>query len=248
MVDWYGTPKPSYFFLKRTSRPVHVSADFEKYLWKAGETFRADVHLLNDTEAPVSNCRYSIKLMDVCGKIIAEKSGSARTAANRSSRVGEIEYSIPPGMAGRTFFVMAELRGRDGVKISDSVYPIAVGKTDWIESTAGIFEEMNRMPAVDLTAVPATDRSGASRAGGGVLPIRFSNPTDAIAFFIRLRLLEESETLQASYSDNYFTLLPGETKNVDIRAEQWKPGAAVNKARLEVSGWNCPAKILEVNL
>jgi hypothetical protein len=83
---------------------------------------------------------------------------------------------------------------------------------------------------------------------GGVLPLSISNPSGVIAFFIRLRLLEESETLQASYSDNYFTLLPGETKTVDIRAETLKSGADLKKASLEVSGWNCPAKILEVNL
>ncbi len=49
MVDWYGTPKPSYYYMKRASRPIHVGADFERYIWKAGEEFSADIYLLNDT-------------------------------------------------------------------------------------------------------------------------------------------------------------------------------------------------------
>ena len=84
MVDWYGTPKPSYFFQARASRPVHISADYERYLWKAGETFRADIYLLNDTEAPVGKATYAVKLLDVRGKILGQKSGPAACGANSS--------------------------------------------------------------------------------------------------------------------------------------------------------------------
>ena len=38
MVDWYGTPKPSYYYQKRACRPVHISADYERYRWAPGET------------------------------------------------------------------------------------------------------------------------------------------------------------------------------------------------------------------
>jgi beta-mannosidase len=243
MVDWYGTPKPSYYFQKRASRPVHVSADYEKYLWNAGETFGASVNLLNDSESPVKDCVYSVSLLDIQGGILAEKSGPAQTEANRSARVGHVEYTIPASMAGRTFFVSVELRRNDGSKISDSIYPIAVSGTGNPEKYQGAFDEMNRMPKAELTVTLPADRS----ADDGTLAIRMANPSKTISFFTRLRLLEESETMQAMYSDNYITLLPGETKTVDIRLEPLKSGAELKKATLEISGWNTPTQTLGLN-
>jgi beta-mannosidase len=240
MVDWYGTPKPSYFFQKRSSRPVHISADYEKYLWIAGETFRADVNLLNDTESPVRDCVFSVRLFDVQGGILAGKSGPAQTEANRSAQIGRIEYAIPPSMAGRIFFVSVELKRNDGIKISDSVYPIAVSGTGNSEAFRNAFDEMNRMPKADLSVSLPLEQA----MNGGVVPIRISNPSKAIAFFVRVRLREESETLLAWYSDNYITLLPGETKTVDLRMETIKSGADLKKVTLEVSGWNCPTTTL----
>ena len=77
IVDWYGTPKPSYYFMKRASRPIHISADYERYLWSAGETFKTDIYLLNDTQNPLNRLTFHAKLIRCDGEILSEKSGSA---------------------------------------------------------------------------------------------------------------------------------------------------------------------------
>jgi beta-mannosidase len=243
MVDWYGIPKPSYYFQKRASRPVHISADYEKYLWNAGETFKASVNLLNDTESPVRDCMFSVNLLDIRGATLAGNSGPAQTEAGRSAGVGRIEYVIPASMAGRTFFVSVELRKNDGALVSDAIYPIAVSGAGNPGVFKDAFDEMNRMPKAVLSVTAAEDRP----AGDGALAVRISNPSKALAFFTRLRLLEESETLMARYSDNYITLLPGETKTVDIRVEPVKSGAESKKATLEISGWNTTAQTIGLN-
>ena len=247
MVDWYGTPKASYFFLKRASRPVHISADYEKYLWKAGETFSASVNLLNDAESPVKDCVYSVRLLDVQGEILAEKSGAAQSEANRSASIGRIEYAIPASMAGRTFFVAVELKRNDSVIISDSIYPVAVSGTGGSEAFKNAFNEMNRMPRAELSVTLPSDPQRRI-ADGGAIPVCISNPSKAVAFWVRLHIREETEALQAWYSDNYITLLPGETKTVDIRMQSLKTGAEPKRASLEVSGWNSPATALVLDL
>jgi beta-mannosidase len=248
LVDWYGTPKAAYYFLKRSSAPVHISADYERYLWKVGETFGADVHLLNDTYSPVKGFTYTVKLLDTQGKTLTQTSGPAETQANRSAMVGRIEYAIPAQMAGKTFFVVVELTGTDGVKISDAVYPIAVSKTDNLENYDNIFADMNAMAPVQLTATIATPDVKVDKDGKAVCALRISNPSDRLAFFVRVQLAEESETLRTDYSNNYLSLLPGETKTVNVTIESTNHEATPATLHFKVSGWRTPAQVLEIGV
>ena len=248
LVDWYGTPKSSYYFLKRASRPVHISADYERYLWKAGETFAADVHLLNDAESSVKGSTYSVKLFDTQGKMLTQTAGVAETEANRSAKVGRIEYAIPAEMAGKTFFVVVELIGKDEVKVSDAVYPIAVSKTDNLENYNAIFADMNAMAPVEVKTHLASPDVKFGSGGEATCALRLSNPSDKLAFFIRVRLAEESETLRTDYSDNYISLLPGETKTVNVTIENKNQKATPEKMHFEVSGWKSPAQTIEVSV
>jgi beta-mannosidase len=248
MVDWYGTPKASYYFMKRASQLVHISADYERYLWRAGETFAADVHLLNDSDAPVKNCTFDIRLLDVSGKTLAQQSGPAQTEANQSSKVGRIEYKIPPEMAGRIMFVVVELTGKDDVKLSTAVYPIAVSKTGDVQDYRDIFAEMNAMRPAAIKAELVGTVARFDRAKNGTLGVRVSNPTDRLAFFIRVRLIEESEVITTGYDDNYFSLLPGESRSLNVTIENKVTETALQKLHFEISGWKTPAQTLEVNV
>ena len=161
VVDWYGTPKAAYYFMKRASRPIHASADFERYLWKGGEKFSSEIYLLNDTELAVRGCTYRAAILDVQGRTLTEISGPAEADANRSARIGVVEFPIPLEMQGKTFFVSVELSGSDGKRISEALYPIAVSSTGNLEDFANIFSEMKGMPGV---------RAGSLRGGCGGAP------------------------------------------------------------------------------
>jgi|GEM_PF-1159014 len=247
MVDWYGTPKPSYYYEKRASRPVHIAADYERYRWKAGETFAADVHLLNDTEDPVTGARYEAKLIGVDGKTLAVVSGPASEAANSSSTIGRIEMKIPEEMNGKSFFVSVALTGGDGKPVSDALYPIAVTASPKGEDYAGIFTGMDSMPKADLVVTHGTGMTIAD-SKRGTCDFDISNPTGRLAFFVRLRLVEESETLRTTYSDNYISLLPGESKKVRVTVQTTTPETLPSVLRFEISGWNTPAQHLDLNV
>ncbi len=247
MVDWYGTPKPSYYYQKRACRPVHVSADYERYRWSPGETFAADVHLLNDTEDPVTGARYEAKLLSVEGKTLAEVSGPASGAANSSSTIGRIEMKIPDTMNGKAFFVSVALTGGDGKPVSDALYPIAVTASAKGDDYAGIFTGMESMPKADLV-VTAPTRMRMKEAKYGADNIVLSNPTGMLAFFVRVRLLEESGSLRTTYSDNYVSILPGESKEIRVTLRNTMPESLASRLRFEVSGWNAPAKYFDVEI
>ncbi len=242
-VDWYGTPKAAYYFQKRASRPIHVATDFERYLWKPGESFGADVFLLNDSEAPVPRATYRVRLLDVQGTTIAERQGAARGPKNASVKLGRLEYAIPETMAGQSFFVSAQLLDAQDREISSTLYPIAVSKTDGYE---GIFRELGAMPEVTLQADAAPVSWTWDAQGAAQGTIRLSNPSTHLAFFVRVRLVEESDALRATYSDNYVSLLPGDSEVIAVSLEGRGPRPTT--LHFEVSGWNCPKKELELRL
>ena len=247
IVDWYGTPKPSYYFMKRASRPIHISADFERYIWNTGETFKTDIFLLNDTQSPVKGLIFIAKIIDGDGKILADKSGFAEIDANNSKKISGIELKIPETMKGKTFFVSAELKDTSGNKISDAFYPIAVSKTGNLEEFNNIFSEINQMPNAALKIEQANSEL-TLKNGNGNSKLLISNTTEKLAFFARVRMIEESESLRTSYSDNYISLLPGETKSITISLENTALKTVPAKVHFEVSGWNCPAQSIELKV
>ncbi len=248
IVDWYGMPKPSYYFLKRASRPVHISADYERYLWNTGETFKTDIHLLNDTQNPLKGLAYTAKLIGCEGEVFVEKSGSAETGADSSAKIGGIEFKIPDSLKGRTFFVSVDLKDKTGEKISDALYPIAVSETGNLEDYWNIFSEINNTPKVSLKIEPVDSGLVIGEDGIASGKVRISNTSGQVVFFIRARMLEESDTLRTTYSDNYISLLPGEAKVVNIEIESRNRARFPQRIHFEVSGISCLTQSLEMKV
>jgi hypothetical protein len=151
-------------------------------------------------------------------------------------------------MNGKTFFVSVVLTGGDGKPVSDALYPIAVTATAKGNDYAGIFAGMDEMPQADLVVTAADPRIVMMDSKDGSCDIVISNPTGRLAFFLRVRLLEESGSLRTTYSDNYVSILPGESKNVRVTVQSTMPETLPSKLRFEVSGWNTRAKNVDVEV
>ena len=248
IVDWYGTPKPSYYFMKRAARPVHISGDYERYLWKTGETFKADVYLLNDTWDAVKRHTFKAKILDYEGNTLAEKSGAASADPNRSEKIAEIDYTIADTFKGKMFFLSVELFDKSGTKISDAIYPIAVSSNDDLNDYKDIFTQMNKMPVVSLRAEALTPAINFDKSGNGTVQLRITNPGKNLAYFIRTRMKEESDALRTEYNDNYISLLPGETRTISVNIESTDVNRLPGEINFEFSGYNCKDQTIPVSV
>jgi hypothetical protein len=94
------------------------------------------------------------------------------------------------------------------------------------------------MPEVKLEVTSAGE--GAHRT------VQIANPAGALAYFVRVRLTEESATLKPSFSDNYIALLPGERATIAMDLETGEGSRAPSPLHVEVSGWNCPKQMVEI--
>ena len=63
IISYPDKPKPGYFAVKNACRPVLASASFPKYKWKEGETFQADIWMLNDYYQDLPSGKMNVKLV-----------------------------------------------------------------------------------------------------------------------------------------------------------------------------------------
>lgn len=99
------------------------------------------------------------------------------------------------------------------------------------------FESLQSMPRTKVKSAVHMRREG-DRI---FFDVALRNPTSKIAFFNRLQLTDAKRhpVRPSFYSDNYFTLLPGESKTVTI--ETAADMAPANLA-VTVSGWNTDSR------
>jgi exo-1,4-beta-D-glucosaminidase len=177
-----------------------------------------------------------------------------RTAANISVASGGAAQALTlPRVApdSRVFFVRAQLLDKSGKVVSENVYwqsqqPDDVGnpsndsafelkQTSWADMTP-----LNSMPPTPLDVTAS--RSG--DAGDNRVTVRLHNPSQRVAFFERAELTatpEGDEILPVEYSDNYVTVFPGET--VEVQGQPWT-GVTANWVR--VTGYNTPPQVVAV--
>jgi len=96
-------------------------------------------------------------------------------------------------------------------------------------------EALYSLPPTKLQAASKVERHGAEK----VARVRISNPTGQIAFFVQLALTKGkggAEVLPVLWDDNYFSLLPGESR--EVTATFAAKDAGKDNPTLEVGGWN----------
>ena len=158
-------------------------------------------------------------------KLLWEKAATVGAPANgyRESFV----IPEPPG-GGPLYFVKLELHDSQGRLVSDNFYWLrAKGTED--------YRSLQSLPMTKLKATCSVETHGAEK----LARIRIANPTDRMAFFVQLALTDGrggAEILPILWDDNYFSLLPGESREITARFAAKDVGS--HDPALEVGGWN----------
>jgi hypothetical protein len=103
---------------------------------------------------------------------------------------------------------------------------------------------LNRLPPAQLAVTASATR----QKDFAIVHVRLQNKGNSAALQAKLTLMDSdgrTRLLPAYYGDNYFSLLPGETKDIDIQS----PNAAITSSpTLRLRGWNIPDKLFTVSL
>jgi len=215
IFDWYLRPMVSYYYIKKACEPVHVQ------LSPLDQT----VTVVNQCLRPQESLTVRARVYDLQMKLRWERSARTDVAANAYKDV----LAIPPiDELTPVYFVRLDLADRDGKRLSDNFY--------WLSAaTAADFRPLAGLPPVALRTSCEAVRQGDTWQ----LRAKVTNPTDRLAFFVHLAATKGpggEEVLPVFWDDNYFSLLPGESRELIAQLD----AAALDGAEpaLEVGGWN----------
>jgi hypothetical protein len=214
LYDHFLEGTGAYYGAKKANEPVHVMLNL------------VDRHVLvaNHTLRPLSDLAVEAKVYNADG---AEKGSRSETVGvGPDDFAGCFTLELPSGLSS-VYFVKLTLRDAGGALLSQNFY--------WRSSSGADFKALNNLPSVELES-EAEHKAG---SGENVITASLRNPSSNVAFSVRLKLLRAESlkrVLPAYYDDNYFSLVPGESRAVAVRFDPRYLDD--EKPKLMVEGYN----------
>lgn len=109
LVEYPTKPKPALTYVKNALRPTLFSAKVEKFTWYAGDTFEAELWLLNDSQCPIEELASAT--LTLGGKTYDLLEWRASAAANRNTQGPTVRFVLPEASDDR---LVLDLTGRNG--------------------------------------------------------------------------------------------------------------------------------------
>jgi exo-1,4-beta-D-glucosaminidase len=155
--------------------------------------------------------------------------------ADSSTRV----FTLPEieGLSG-TWFLSLKLEDPSDDLVSENFYWLSTSP-ETLEWDKGTWYSTPTKTFADYTALetlPTVTLQVASRSTDHSTAVTVTNPGKSLAFAVHLQVKKESdgeEVLPVLWEDNYFSLLPSETRTITATYEALKA-----KTVVEVDGWN----------
>ena len=232
LYDYYLRPGGGYFGAKIAMEPLHPM-----YSYDAGS-----VWVVNSRYDDVKGLKLITKAynLDMTEKFSQESSLDA--AADSTNKV----LAIPPLTdTSAVYFLVLRLQDAAGKVVGSNFYwlsskPEALKweESNWFVTPTSSFADftaLSQLPAVSVKVSSRSEKSGDE----STTHVTVENPSKTLAFFIRLKVSKGEkgeEILPVIWEDNYFSLLPGEKREVSASYRSSALGTA--KPTVEVSGWN----------
>jgi hypothetical protein len=200
----------SYYGSRKGCEPHHVQADLSSW----------QVTAVNHTPAPLTGVTVTATLYDLTGATLGTPQ---RMTLNIAASNATPAFTVPfPASLPALHLLRLTMSDHHGAVLSENTY--------WRYRTDTDVQALNQVPPTQL-AVAFTDHTAVLR-----------NTGKSVAAMIRLSLRSGDGTtrvLPTLYGDNYFWLLPGESRTVTIA-----PRVAVRNPALYVEGYNVAGRLV----
>jgi len=209
MWDWSLEPTAALFATANATEPMHPMFDYLKNT----------VSVSNDLFTPITGCKVRAELYDLKSRKLWSKEAPVNVEADATTcDIFEIPF---PEDISPVHFIKLRLFDAEGRQIGSNFYWRSTDKylgrkTVSGPTTAG-FQAINELPVIKLSAKASVSCDGLEN----VTTVTLRNTSRSIAFFTRLQWLgpDGKPCRPSYYDDNFFCLLPGEAKKVEIRTE-----------------------------
>ena len=211
LYDWYGVPTAGYYGTKKACEPLQLLFDYaDRRVYAVNESAGAAPHALKAT----------VKVFDASSRLIGEETKSVYVGYRDVLPVFDLRR-----YDGKPHFVALSLEDANG-PVADNFYCLPAmdntydwRRTNWYVTPVSAFSDLGfafgqGSADIDLTV---TDE-------GDTLSVTLVNGSPFISYMNILKAKDSEGNLivPAYWSDNFFPLLPGQTKTVTCRKEAGK--------------------------
>ena len=233
LYDYYLVPAGGYYGTKKATEMAHVQYSYDDNA----------VAVINGYDHPLKQMKVTANIYDLEAKERASREAALDLAADSSTKA----FTLPQqDDLGPAYFLRLELRDAAGKLVSNNFY--------WLSRKADVMDyaktkgtaytpqasfadltSLNTLPKVGLVV----HSTGKTKGASGRVRVTLENPSKSLAFMVHLRLAKGKggeDVTPIFWDDNYFSLLPGEKKEVDGRYEL--SSLEGKQPKLEVGGWN----------
>ena len=212
--DYYFEPTAGYFGSKKGNEPLHIQ-------WNSATD---EIEVVNYSAGAHPALVAVAQIINMDGSVAWERKAEVNSAEDTTERPFGLEF---PAELSSAHFVKLYLYEGDKV-VSDNFY---------IRGTEeGNYQAIRQMPKVELQQSVTCEKADDGSWEGSVT---LTNPTSTPALMIRINLLgaeDGDQILPVFYSDNYFALLPNESKIVTFRFKDIDTRGTTPK--IVVTGYN----------
>ena len=212
--DYYFEPTAAYFAIKKASEPLHIQ-------WNPATD---EVEVVNYHAGLRPGLKARVQVLNMDATVAWEKEVTVDSREDTTEKCIKLEF--PDGLS-QVHLIKLTLE-ENGKAVSENFY-----HRSKVENN---YQALKQLPKVSLRAQTQYDKGD---DGEWKAEVTVENRSDAPALMVRLNIVGDKDGKQflpIFYSDNYFALLPGETKVVRVH---WKDvDTRGNAPLLKVSGYN----------
>jgi len=222
MYDYYLDPNACLYGLRSGSEPLHV-------MYSPVDSM---VMLVNNSFEVKRDMMLVVNAYDMAGKKTPITQVIVEINPSLSKKYLPIGGIVKQLASQKGMFLSLQLQDLRKQVISNNFY--------WLPDAKG---EYSGLKSMAKTAVAITTKQPAP----GKIEVTLTNPANApVAFFNRVALVNpqtQKRILPVFYSDNYVSVLPGESQKVVL---DYTPTPAVPAPLVSVEGWNVAKQLLPV--
>ncbi len=195
------------------AKPLHIQLNLNDSV----------VCIVNQTLYDQKNLTISSELFDIHGKLLSSDQYITSVSANVVAVQQKIKNQL---VKDDVFFLRLKLTDQDKKLVDQNIY--------WLSQPGKSYEKLNDLKQVTLKCEIKSNPAGQKIA-------IISNPSNETAFFIRLKLIDAKSgelLLPVYFTDNYITLLPDESREINVDMSLLPKNMDPKSVTLGLEGWN----------
>jgi Exo-beta-D-glucosaminidase Ig-fold domain len=202
----------SFYGVKKACEPVHVQLNLPDY----------KIAVANTTNNPLTGLTVTARVFSLDNKLLLDRSQPVSVPAD-SVFTGQA-LDLTQLLSTQVVLVKLELKSASGETLSQNFY--------WLAGSDPLYRQLDKLAPATLSASATSTRSNDEVE----VRVQLRNTGSVVALADKLTIEKAgdgSRILPAYLSDNYVSLLPGESREIDVEYP-----AVEGPSRIALRGWN----------